>query len=166
MDEASRDLVTNVTIGLNLVTFQVNSLLPISRIGLLLKNVHQRKVAKAKQEQRERDEEEKRSREQAEAEHRRKEEEERWQAAQKAVGPPLNDAERYLNNEECDDFIEAAREVIEVYKEKGEDYLDDSRTFDYRWFLKKINDKKEEERQKSSLILQPRNITDDSTMKR
>ena len=70
------------SIGLSLVTFQVNSLLPISRIGLLLKYVHQRKVAKAKQEQRERDEEEKRSREQAEAEHRRKEEEERWQAAQ------------------------------------------------------------------------------------
>ena len=148
MDEASHDLVTNATIGLNLVKFQVNSLLPISRIGLLLKHVYQRKVAKAKQEQKERDEEEKRSREQAEAEHRRKEEKERWQAAQKAVGPPLNDAKRYLNNEEHDDFIEAAREAIEVYQEKREDYLDDSRTFDYRWCLKKINDKKEEERQK------------------
>ena len=148
MDEASHDPVTNATIGLSLVTFQVNSLLPMHRIGLLLKNVHQRKVAKAKQEQRERDEEDKRSREQAEAERRRKEEEERWQAAHKAVNPPLNDAKRYLNDEEYDKFIQAALEAIEVYLEKGEEYLDDVRTFDYRRCLKKINDRKEEERRK------------------
>jgi hypothetical protein len=149
MDEASHGPMTNATIGLSLIAFQVNSLLPMHRIGLLLKNVHQRKVAKAKQDQRERDEEDKRSREQAEAEHRRKEEEERWQVAQKAVGPPLDDAKRYLDKPgEYDGFVEVAREAIEVYLERGEDYLDDSRAFDYRWCLKKINDRKEEERQK------------------
>ena len=148
MDEASHDLVTNAIIGLRLVTFQVNSLLPMRRIGLLLKNVHQRKVAKAKQEQRERDEEDKREREQAEAERRRKEEEERWQAARKAVSPPLTDAKIYLNDEEYDKFTQAALEAIEVYLEKGEDYLDDVRTFDYRRYSKNINDRKEKERQK------------------
>jgi len=148
MDEASHDLVTNANMGLTVLRFQVDSLLPISRIGLLLKCVHQRKVAKAKQEQRERDEEDKRSREQGEAERRIKEEKERWQAARKAVSPPIDDAKRYLDDEEYDKFIQAALDVIEVYQEKGEDYLDDSRTFDYRCCLKKINDRKEEERQK------------------
>ena len=148
MDEASHDHVTNATIRLSLVKFQVNSLLPMRRIGLLLKDVHQRKAAKAKQEQRERDEEDKRSREQAEAERRRKEEEERWEAARKAVNPPLNDAKRYLNDEEYDKFIQAVLEAIEVYLEKGEDYLDDMRTFDYRRYLKDINDRKEKEKQK------------------
>jgi len=36
-DAVCIDPVTNATIGLSLVTFQVNSLLPMHRIGLLLK---------------------------------------------------------------------------------------------------------------------------------
>ena len=40
-DAVSHDPLTNATIGLSLVTFQGNSLLPMRRIGLLLKNVHQ-----------------------------------------------------------------------------------------------------------------------------
>ena len=40
MDEASHDLVTNANMGLTVLRFQVDSLLPISRIGLLLKCVH------------------------------------------------------------------------------------------------------------------------------
>lgn len=152
-DAVSPDLVTNATIGLSLVSFQVNSLLPMRRIGLLLKNVHQRKVAKAEQEQRERDEEDKRNREQAKAKRRRKEEEERWHAARKAVSPPLNDAKRYLNDEEYDQFIQSALEAIEVYLEKGEKYLDDMRTFNYRRYLKKINNKKEGERRKIAAII-------------
>ena len=38
MGEASHDLVTTASIGLSLVKLQVNSLLPIHRIKLLLKN--------------------------------------------------------------------------------------------------------------------------------
>lgn len=148
MDEASHDLVTKATIGLNLLKFQVNSLLPMHRIGLLLKNVHQHKVAKTKQEQRERDEENRRTREQTSAEQRRKEEEGRWQAAYEAVNPPLNDAKRYFNDQEYDEFIQAVLKAIEVYLEKGEEYLDDMRTSDYRQCLKKIHDKKEGERRK------------------
>ena len=80
--EASNDPLISATMGLSLLKFQVDSLLPMHRIGLLLKNIYQRKVAKAEQEQREQDEEDKRNRAQAEVERRRKEEEERWQAAQ------------------------------------------------------------------------------------
>lgn len=145
MDEASPDPMTKAIIGLSLVTFQAQSLLPMRRIGLLLKNVHLRKVAKAKQEQRERDEEDKRSREQAEAERRRKEEEERWHIARNAVSPPLSDAKRYLNDKDYHKFTQAALEATEAYLEKGEKYLDSVRTFDYRWYLKKIKDRKEEE---------------------
>jgi hypothetical protein len=148
MGGASPDPLVNAKAGLNVLKFELNSLRPMYRIKLLLKNVNQCKTAKAKQEQRERDEEEKRSREQAEAERRRKEEEERWQAARKAVSPPLNDAKRYLNDEEYDKFKQAVLVIIEVYLEKGEDYLDDLRTFDYRRFLTKISYEKEKERQK------------------
>lgn len=77
LDEASSDLVTNAIVGLSLVRFEVNSLLPMRRIRLLLKDVHQRKVAKVKEEQRERDEEDRKNREQAEAERRKNEAEQR-----------------------------------------------------------------------------------------
>lgn len=146
MGEAPSDPVNAAIIGLRLVSFQVNSLLPMHKIKLLLKHVHQCKVEKAKREQRERDEEEKRSREQAEAERRRKEEEDKWQAARKAVSPPFADAKRYLSDEEYDKFKQAALVAIEVYLEKSEDYLDDLRTFYYRYFLIKISHEKEKER--------------------
>jgi len=159
-DGASTSPVTDATIGLTVLRFKVESLSPIHKIGLLLKNVYEHKVAKAKEEQTKREEEErkrqeqaqaekKRREEEAEAERREKEEEERWRAARKAVNPSINDAKRYLDKPgEYDKFIEAAREAIEVYMEKREDYLDDSRTFDYRTSLWKINYRKEEERQK------------------
>ncbi len=169
----SPDLLANIGIGLNSLQFQVDSLLPMHNIGLLLKKVYERKreeernqeeerKRKVEEEQKKRDEEDKRSREQAqaekkrreeeaEAERREKEEEERWCAARKAVNPPIDDAKRYLHKPgEYDKFIEAAREAIEVYIEKSEDYLDDSRTFDYRTSLWKINYRKEEERQKTA----------------
>jgi len=159
-DGASASPVTDATIGLTVLRFKVESLSPIHKIGLLLKNVYEHKVAKAKEEQTKREEEErkrqeqaqaekKRREEEAEAERREKEEEERWRAARKAVNPPIDDAKRYLDKPgEYDKFIEAAREAIEVYMEKREDYLDDSRTFDYRTSLWKINYRKEEERQR------------------
>lgn len=126
------------------------------------RNQEEERKRKVEEEQKKRDEEDKRSREQAqaekkrreeeaEAERREKEEEERWCAARKAVNPPIDDAKRYLHKPgEYDKFIEAAREAIEVYIEKSEDYLDDSRTFDYRTSLWKINYRKEEERQKTA----------------
>ncbi len=74
--------VSNAIIGLMVVAFKVDSMWPMRRIGLLLKDVHQRKIAKAKQDQRERDEEDKRRREQAQAELRKKEEERQKIAAE------------------------------------------------------------------------------------
>ncbi len=82
MDEASQNPVSNAIIGLMVVAFKVDSMWPMRRIGLLLKDVHQRKIAKAKQDQRERDEEDKRRREQDQAELRRKEEERQKIAAE------------------------------------------------------------------------------------
>ena len=156
-DDASPDPLTNASIGLSLLTFEVNSLSPMYTIRLLLKKVYQRKAAKAEAERRKREEEERqqiekaqeeqrRREEAAEAERRQKEEEERWQAAYKVVSPPINDAKRYLNDEEYDKFIQAVLKAIEVYLGEGEDYLDDVRTFDYRRYLRKINFRKEEER--------------------
>lgn len=79
----------------------------------------------------------------------RKEKEERWHAACKAVNPPTNDAKRYLDRPgEYDEFLQTALDAIEVCMEEGQACLNDSRTFDYRWCLKKINDRKVEERQK------------------
>ena len=81
--------------------------------------------------------------------YKRKEEKERWRAAYEAVNPPIDDAKRYLDKVgEYDEFIKATLLAIEVCMEKGQDYLSDNRTFDYRWALKKINDRKEKERQK------------------
>lgn len=127
-----------------------------------------RKAERAKEEQRKREEEERqqaemakeeqrRREEAAEAERRKKEEEERWRAARKAVNPPIDDAKRYLDKPgEYDKFIEAAVKAIEVYQEKGEDYLDDSESYDYRWSCWLIKDRKEVERQQIVAILAAR----------
>jgi len=48
-DGASASPVTDATIGLTVLRFKVESLSPIHKIGLLLKNVYEHKVAKAKE---------------------------------------------------------------------------------------------------------------------
>ena len=85
--------------------------------------------------------------------YKRKEEKERWRAARKAINPPIDDAEKYLNKlGEHDKYIQAALVAIEVYMEKGEEYVDDSRTFDYRWYLTEISRRKAREAQKAHAI--------------
>ena len=143
---ASPDPMSDAAIGLTVLKFMVESLSPMHRIGLLLKDVYKRKVEKEKEEQRRRQEEERRSQEQAEAQRKEKEAEEKWRTARKVVNPPIGDAKRHLNHGEYDAFIQAAREAIEVYLEKGEEYLDDMRTLDYRLCLNKIKDREEKER--------------------
>ena len=145
-----------IALNLNVLQAEVNLLLPMNTIKTLFKRVHERKVAKAKEEQGELEEEqrrieeearEKQKKREAEAEAKRREQEvdERWRAACEAVNPPADDAKMYLDKPgEYDEFMQAARQAIEVYQEKKENYLDDSRTFDYRWCLKKIKDRKEE----------------------
>jgi hypothetical protein len=147
--EASNDLMTNAVIDLSLIKFQVDSLLPISRIQLLLKCVHQRKIAKANQKQMERNQAEKRMREQAEAEHRRKAEDERRRAAYEAVNPPIDDAKRCLNKPgEFDKFIQAVGEAIEAHMNKGDEYLHNVGTYDYCRYLEMISDRKKTESRK------------------
>lgn len=83
--------------------------------------------------------------EKAERERREKEKEERWHAAYRAVHPPL-DAWIYLNQPgEQEKFKKAIRKAVLVYLEKGAEYLDDTRIFDYRWLLDTINRRKGEE---------------------
>jgi hypothetical protein len=76
-----------------------------------------------------------------------KEADKRWKAACKAVNPPLSDAKKYFGGEEYEGFIKAARQAVHVYTEKGEDYLSDVRSLDYCRYLKRIRNRKEEERQ-------------------
>ena len=164
-DGACPDPLAVAIISLTVFKFEVNPLTAFNNIKLLLKKAYHRKMEAEKK----RKEEEKRKAEEAEAERKRKEqqaeEEKRWRAARKAVNPPIDDAKRYLDKpSEYEEFIEAAREAIEVCREKGQDYLNASRTFDYRWFLKKINDRKEQIRRQiiTKLEVQQRKATTES----
>ena len=84
----------------------------------------------------------------AEVERRKKEYEDSWCAAFVSITPPVDDAKKYLNDKEHEEFTLAVGKAIEAYLEKGEEYMADVRAFDYGWWLKKIRGRKEEEAQK------------------
>ncbi len=88
--------------------------------------------------------------EKLEAERKEREDSERWCAAYIAIKPPNDDAKKYLNDKDYEKFERATWKAVDVYMEKGEDYLDDSGTFDYRQCLWKINYRKERERQQKA----------------
>jgi len=148
MDEASPDPLVNAKDGLTVLEFELNSLIPMRRIGFLLKNVNQRKIAKAKQEQRERDEKDKREREQTEAEQRKKEEEERWRTAYKELNIPTDDALRYLKSEEHQEFAHSILGAVDAYLVKGKSYVLDSRATNYLGWISLINDRRKKEQEK------------------
>ena len=75
-----------------------------------------------------------------------KEYKEKWNAAYDAVNPPERDAKTYLADDEHKGFVRAAAQAIRARIEKGEDYLSDSRSFDYRRYLALIRDRREKER--------------------
>jgi hypothetical protein len=83
----------------------------------------------------------------ADAERREKEYEDRWCAAFVSISPPVNDAKKYLNDKEHDEFTLAVGRAIDAYLEKGEAYMADVRALDYGWWLKKIQERGEEEAQ-------------------
>ena len=126
--EVSADPESDTTAKLNLLKFQYNTIRPIYNIKLLLERAYERKVE----------------------EQRKRERDEAWRVAYKAVNPPLDEAKRYLDDKEYEEFIQAARKAIKAYLKKGEDYLDDVGTFDYQRSLEKIQRIKEEERQKAA----------------
>jgi len=148
MGEASHDPLVNAKVGLTVLQFELSSLTPMRRIGALLKNVHQRKIAKVKQEQRERDEKDKREREQAEAEQRKKEEEERWRTAYKELNIPTDDASRYLRGEEHQEFADSILGAVDSYLAKGNSYVLDSRATNYLAWISVINDRRKKEQEK------------------
>jgi hypothetical protein len=145
--ETSPDPLVNAKVGLTVLQFEISSLIPMRRIGLLLKSVHQRKTAKAKQEQRERDEKDKRERESAEADRRRKEEEERWRTAYKELNIPNDDALRYLRGEEHQEFADSILGAVDSYLAKGNSYVLDSRATNYLAWISIINDRRKKEQE-------------------
>jgi len=88
----------------------------------------------------------------AEAERRKKECDDRWCAAFISIKPPVDDAKKYLNDKEQDEFTLAIGKAIDAYLEKGAAYLDDLRAFDYGWWLRKIQERKKKEAQKEQAI--------------
>lgn len=81
----------------------------------------------------------------AEAERHKKEYEDKWCSAFVSITPPVDDAKKYLNDKEHEEFTLAVGKAIEAYLEKGEAYMTDVRSFDYIWWLKKIKVRKKEE---------------------
>jgi hypothetical protein len=84
----------------------------------------------------------------ADAVRREKEYEDRWCAAFVSINPPVDDAKKYLNDTENDQFTLAVGKAIDAYLEEGEAYMADERAFDYGGWLKKIQERREEEAQK------------------
>jgi hypothetical protein len=84
-----------------------------------------------------------------EMERRKKEYSERWRAAFLSIKPPVDDAKKYLNAKEHDEFILAMGEAIDTYLEEGTPYLADARSFDYRWWLNEIQERKKKKAQET-----------------
>jgi hypothetical protein len=161
--EDSSDPMTNATVGLTVLEFEVNSLTAFNSIKWLLKKAYHRKMEAErgrKEEEKQRAEEaregQRRREEAAEAERREKEKEKRWRATYMAIDPPMDDAEKYLNDEEYEKFEQATWKAIDVYLKIGEDYLKDSQTLDYRHWLWVINYRKEDKRQQIAANLAAR----------
>jgi hypothetical protein len=90
--------------------------------------------------------------EKAEAERREKEYDERWRTAFVAMKPPTDDAEKYLNDREQDEFVLALDRAIGAFLEKGPAYLNDIRAMDYMGWLERIKERKKEEAQELQAI--------------
>jgi hypothetical protein len=84
----------------------------------------------------------------ADAERRKKEYDERWRAAFVSIKPPVDDAKKYLNDKEHDEFVLAVGKAIGAYLEKGASYMVDERASDYRLWLNRIQERKRKEAQK------------------
>lgn len=88
----------------------------------------------------------------AEAERQKNEYDDRWRAAFISMKPPTDDAKKYLNSKEHDEFILAMGKAIDAYLEKGTPYPADLRTLDYVRWLERIQERKKEEAQKLQAI--------------
>jgi len=84
----------------------------------------------------------------ADAERQKKEYEDRRFAAFVSIKPPVDDAKKYLNDKEHNEFRLAVGKAIDAYLEKGTAYLADMRALDYGWWLGKIQERKKKEAQK------------------
>ena len=126
-----------------------------------------RKVAKAEEEQRKREEEERqqaekakeeqiRREEVAEAERRKKEAEERWGAAYKELNIPVDDASRYLRDEEPEKFTNSIPGAVDAYLSKRESYILDTRADDYLFWINVLRNRREKEERKTAATVKAR----------
>ena len=101
----------------------------MSGLKQLVKTAYERKEEKTKEEERKR------------------EENRQWKEASLHVFPYklLKEAKRYLNKDDIDKLYVAAGVATKVYLQQGDNYLDSYKTYDYRWYLRKINYEKEKE---------------------
>jgi len=84
----------------------------------------------------------------AEAERRKRDYDDRRCAAFVSMKPPVDDAKKYLNDKEHDEFTLAVGKAIDACLENGGAYLADVRALDYGWWLEKIQKRKNEEARK------------------
>lgn len=82
-----------------------------------------------------------------ETERKQREREQKWDAAYKALNTPVDDAKKYLSNEEYEEYLKSINGAVLAYMEKRGAYKNDSRSVDYRQWLWVINHRKEKERQ-------------------
>lgn len=128
MDIEDGDSVDALVKNLAILQFKGNSLLPMFQIKSLLQEVHKRKTAEA------------------EAERKKLQEKERWQAAFKALKPPLQKAKMFLNSKEYGEFEGSISGAVDAYLAKGEGYLSDKKTDSYQlWCIRISNRQKEKE---------------------
>ncbi len=81
-------------------------------------------------------------------EEREREKARQWEEASLHVFPLtlLKEAKRYLNKDDIDKLYDASTVATRVYLKEGDNYLNNYKTFDYRWYLEKIKREKEKER--------------------
>jgi hypothetical protein len=77
----------------------------------------------------------------------------RWRAAFISIKPPVDDAKKYLNDKEHDEFAVAIGKAIKAYLEVGTAYLSDLRASDYRRWLDRIQERKRKEAQKQQATI-------------
>jgi len=162
------NLLTKYSNGQDIAVLTALLFLPMYKIEQLVGKARRHKK---EEEQRQRAEAEEAERQKAEEEHKHQEEERKcqeeerrkaeeaakaeeedrqWEAAFFHVYPLQlsKDADQYLTDEEGKEFLKAAGKATEAYLKEADSYLDSVQTFDYRWWRREINDRKEKERQK------------------
>ena len=80
---------------------------------------------------------------------RKQEKEQRWSAF-KELNPPLQDAKRWLNPDEYQEFEKSIAGAISAHLKLGRNYIGDTRAWPYLSWIRRIEDREEAERRKQN----------------